>query len=212
MVVDNGQVGRMYLQMEKKLTEVEVALREYDYLASYYELSIRQSAQFIDWYFKVVTLPAVVVGYIASGGPGFPQVPMHWVSGMLSVIFFAGFCLFAAYSKESANSILYYKALCAIRNFLRENYPALKSVLVIDILRVRKKALYGLGSIKGWRGGIFAVINSAIATGAILSGCNLVIQWEIGIVIYVGMLLLHIVSYITFVKLYLRGCESDLSD
>ena len=177
---------------------LQVALEEYRSLWSYYHRLLEEWKNFIDWYFKVVTLPAGVLGYLAINGPGSPDVPGGFLAAVLGVVALVGFSLYIGYSKEARNGFNYEVAMAAIRSFLSEREPILENVLRIDALRASSRPRRS-GSIKFWRGFSMAIINSGLGAGAVSVASQA--TWLLSPISFALFLALHIWLFRFFTKL-----------
>lgn len=167
---------------------IDIALEEYRSLWAYYHKVMGEWKNFIDWYFKVVTLPAALVGYVAARGPGSPQLSNEIITSVLAIVTLVGLSLYIGYAMECRNSNNYERALREIRHFLRERHVDLEMVLVIDSLRGIPKG-FRMGSIKFWRGAGMAIINSGVGGAAIgILNSN---TW-IGVAGFSGLIVLHV--------------------
>ena len=186
--------------------DVECAIDEYKLLWSYYQKILDERKNLFDWYFKVVTLPATVVGYIASGAPGSPDIPVQVIASLLFIIFLVGLTLYITYAKESSNAGKYECAMKSLRSFFRKKMPTLDEVIVIDDLRAKKSTLKGFGSIKAWRGASIGIINSAIGVISISLLCTKFSLrfWAIS---YLVLLLSHVILYSVMFSIYEKASE-----
>jgi len=148
-----------------------VALAEYKALWEYYGIIIQNMTTFIEWYFKVVTIPTAVVGFLAfpvtRGAPISAQV----TSAALALIAATGIGLYMGYGRECANAHQYELAMQSIRKYFAARIPGGAQVFTIDELRDQRSAPRPFG-IKFWRGTPMIAINSGVVGAAVASAVS----------------------------------------
>jgi hypothetical protein len=187
--------------------DVHIILEEYKLLHDYYHKMMAEWKNSIDWYFKVVSLPATITIYIAAKFTGSSDFSPTLIGSIFSIIFLVGFSMYVTYTKECSNSIFYDNAMTEIRNILRNHSPYVNaSIKIDDLIPGPKSALkeisnLRLGSIKLWRGMSIAIINSAIGVCAIsmITYLNSLTLW---IFLFVVLLFVHLLSYHFLFKTY----------
>jgi hypothetical protein len=190
--------------MENK---IQIAIEEYKAIWSYYQKSIDERFNLFSWYFKVVTLPAAVLGFITIIKPEInSEVIDYAVFGILTVIFLTGISLHITYAKQCRNASKLESSLRQLRAFFRTTEPTLESVLIFDKLR-QGEGFNIFKSVKFWRGMVFSIINSAVFSGAI--AILLYPYYWLIILSYLLSLILHIMLYRLCFKTYLnKGAQA----
>lgn len=154
--------------IERRATdpEVQVALEEYRAIWSYYQKTLDERGNLLNWHFKVTALPAAFLGFLAALNERLDSPNLPPILGMaLLTIFVTGFWLAWVHAKESANAGNYERALLWIRRFLCKQRPVLCSAVVMQWYRPAPGAR--IWSIKGLRTSCLVFINAAVGTGAL---------------------------------------------
>ena len=173
------------------MEQTQIVIEEYKVIWTYYQKSIDERSHLFQWYFRIVTFPAALIGVatILRTETGI-EVSTYAISGLLFVIYLAGITLHITYAMQSSNAKKMEIALIKLREYLRLKEPDLEDILIFDKLRKDVKTPKLFGTIKFWRGLIFSIINSAIISG----GIGLLIDvkyWYVIIIVYSCSLLLH---------------------
>jgi hypothetical protein len=188
---------------------IEVLLEEYKALWHYYEVLVREWNTFIDAYFKVIALPASVVGFLTVqhvSESGF-AIDENISMAVLGVIGLAGLSLYVGYSKENRNGRAYEQAMKQIRAYLRDRHVDLHDNLIIDDQRKLATGIdeqktnyqWNIFGIKYWRGAAMMMINSAIMTASVSMyfDFSTLLEW---VVAFVVLVLLHTSIYELIMK------------
>lgn len=157
-----------YMKEGSRVTEhLEIALAIYRTMWDYYVQTIRNRAQLLDWYFRIVALPAAAVAIVAASDA--VQFPCAAVAALLFAIYVAGVSTVVAYAKMSRNSYAYYKRTQQMEAVLVQAAPELSKYGRLFDIRGEKGKKLGelrLGSINGWRIAAVVAINTAIGGAA----------------------------------------------
>jgi hypothetical protein len=145
-------------------------IEEYKALWDYYKRTVDERHKLLDYYYKIVPIPAALIGTLAtldlskiSSVAITPERALQVAGAGLAVVFMVGVVAYTTYAKETANSFRYIVAINKIREKFRDHYPSLKDHLIIHII---KTPMDRWGSIPFWRGLILVVLNSAIGVAA----------------------------------------------
>ena len=103
--------------------EIECALEEYKILWDYYKVTLEERRNLFEWYFKVVALPASIIGYILTQNIKITiAVDINLVlGGTIFAIFLCGVTLYITYISESVNATKYFREITKIRRYFCEN-------------------------------------------------------------------------------------------
>jgi hypothetical protein len=178
----------------------DVALAVYKTMWEYYVQTIRNRARLLDWYFKIVALPAAAVAIVAASEA--IEFPRGAVASLLLAIYVAGVAMVGAYAKMSRNSYPYYDQAQEMYGFLVETFPELEGVGSLFDKRGDRGELIGglrLGSINAWRIASVVALNSAIGGAAV----GLPTHEELGSRVWMPITLSVLASFVLHVVLYL---------
>lgn len=157
-------------------TDINCALEEYKILWDYYKVTLVERRALLEWYFKIVALPAAAIAAVLSQtfDKKVDGLNLNYAMGfMLLVIFFSGVSLFLTYTHESVNATKYFKQIVNIRKFFIKNSSNLSQVFYIGGNDNHKVDATGFDFIKITKGMTIPIINSAIGLmGIVLVSSN----------------------------------------
>lgn len=144
--------------------QVECAVEEYKILWDYYKVTLEERRNLFEWYFKVVALPASIVGYILTQDISLEVgLEFNLILGcILVVMFLCGITLYVTYISESINATKYFRNITNIRRYFCEVDKSLSKVFKVDSNHDAKMHINGLDFIKIFKGLTIPIINSAI--------------------------------------------------
>ncbi len=180
--------------MPDDVKPLEVAVEEYRHLWAYYHRTLDERKNLLDWYFKVVELPAAAIGYLVANGNGSVSVDPQTGAGVLGVVGLIGIAIYGTYAKESANAGKYQASMARIREFFRRSNQELDLVLTIDRERAVNPNRSRLGSIRAWRGAMVALANSLVGTASLALALHWH-TWCAWTLTFVGFAAVHLVLY-----------------
>lgn len=170
-----------------------IVLNEYKILWDYYNTTLAERKNIYDWYFKIVALPATIVGILFN--TDYIDLTSKNINpflyGFYGVVFLAGVSMFVAYTFESATSTKYYININNIRNLLFElaDNNSKKFLYIDEISGQEVKILSG----KFFKSLTVPVINAGIG----LLVLNNFHTWNIecNVLYYVIILCIHAILY-----------------
>lgn len=153
----------------------EITIEEYKALWTYYIKTLDERGRIFDIYFKFVTIPAAVAGFIVYFSRSLADGIAHNqnlnelifilnAAYLASSAFFllssiSGLFCYIYYQMESANAKNYILASNAIRSFWRKKFD-LDDILIID--KLRPSDGHSIFSIPNVRGFVFVIFNSSM--------------------------------------------------
>lgn len=182
--------------------EIECAVEEYKILWDYYKVTLEERRNLFEWYFKVVALPASIIGYILTQDITIAMdLDLNLIlGGILVAIFLCGVTLYVTYISESVNATRYFRAITRIRQYFCSQGKTLSQVFKVDKDKDAKMHVNGIDIIKIFKGLTIPIINSAV--GLIPATVLLGVTTITGIVLlYATVLLCHLILYFALYRL-----------
>lgn len=145
------------MNIDKEKISSEFLIEEYKHSWAYYKVILENRKNLLDWYFKIVTIPATLFTIIVAldNKVKIAEILQNNLGLIFLTIFLSGVGLYIAYARESGNAWSYLAAINKVKKFVFP--PPNHVILYYDLDCTERKCLR---EVSFWRAFPLVTINS----------------------------------------------------